>query len=159
LIGRAVEHHGAINASERGEDLGAFHGGCGWPGGIRRGVTVNATVNTGGNTNNQYVSQRARLLEEPNVTGMQQVKAAERAHYHLAVVLPPTPAGSQLRLRNNLTQSPVHRPLPLDGRGQPNFSTGHGDARGYAGVFQKGSAEFFAGLPGFFTSGEARAAP
>jgi len=51
------------------------------------------------------------LFEEPYVAGMQQVEAAAYAHYSLPGVFPPTPAGHQLSLRNDLSQRLPIRPL------------------------------------------------
>ena len=50
------------------------------------------------------------MLEKTNVTGVQQVETAARAHYSLSGALPLAPAGNQLTLRNDLSQTSACRP-------------------------------------------------
>ena len=45
---------------------------------------------------------------------MEQVETAARAHYSLASAFPAAPVGNQFNLRNDLSQTPVRRTVPLE---------------------------------------------
>ncbi len=94
LFPRAVHLDGAIDASQRGKDLGALRCRRYRSRDFRRGTKGPAYLVIAFDGGDEDASERASVLEEANMSGMQQVEAADRAHYHLAVVLPATPAGN-----------------------------------------------------------------
>jgi hypothetical protein len=52
------------------------------------------------------------VLEKPDVTAVQQVETAVRAHYSLPGALPLAPDGNQFTLRDDLSQTPACQPAP-----------------------------------------------
>ena len=64
------------------------------------------------NRDDENITERAGLFEEPNVAGMEQVETAARAHYSLTAAFPLAPVKNQLTLRNDLSQTPVPRSAP-----------------------------------------------
>ncbi len=57
------------------------------------------------------------MFEKPNVTGAQQVETAARTHYSLPGAFPLAPAGNQVTLRNDLSQTSARQPAP-EGRAE-----------------------------------------
>ena len=56
-------------------------------------------------------SEGFRVFEEPDMAGVQQVETTARTHDSQSGVFPPTPAGNQLSLRNDLSQTYACRAL------------------------------------------------
>jgi hypothetical protein len=61
------------------------------------------------NGDDEYVSERAGLLEEADMTRVEEVERAPGAHYDTAVALRRATTENQLSLRNNLSQTYVPR--------------------------------------------------
>src|ERR1019366_3050362 len=100
----AFEFHDVVDSGECSQNFGALAGrsyGARWavPGRpvARRQPRANRCIVL--NHNYEDVAEGNRVLKEPDVTRMQQVETAARAHHSLAGAFPLAPVGNQLTLR------------------------------------------------------------
>ena len=113
----AFEFHDVIYRGERGQNFGALSGGSD---GARRTVAGRSVsrrrprANRGIALNRDYedVAEGFGVFKEPDMTRVQQVETAARAHHSLSGAFPLAPAGNQLTLRYDLSQTSACRSAP-----------------------------------------------